>query len=692
MPSETKTQKIKSAVAAAITLFLVAAGLMYVAVVQHLLEKRASTAPASQEAQWIEEKAPAWHLQLDDSSDQKIFIGFKYGDRVYMDVSELCQQPGFRAHADQEGVFEVKNQTRSARLVLETPDVVLPDSLAHEVWWVISANELPEGRSFDAPYQWLNEAHAPAKGACLFLGQRTRGKVPRKLNTEYAEPVIGLIGREDVADIRLKANEDTTKVTPENRLESLRKFPWLLAWLHQFSSKGAKQCGSSDGFMPSTLVLPMQVTISNGKQATHWLAATGCEQLDHWSLVMANEDGTTSFITLDQPPGESGYEPTKVWTTDIDGDGIPEFLIKAQYDKGSRHVLLRLTEGEGGGYQNPYDWQWLDMPSSGASVVLDTNVRQMVFDFSWAYYGVFSAFTTSWILTDDHGLQNVFHYGVTGYQWNAARNTYEFTTSIYNEHTGYALPIVLNLDGQGIKYTEVRDSEVRFDVDHDGVADKLAWAAAGNGVLGIDLNGDQQISDASEFSFAQYVPGATTDLQGLAAFDTNHNQQLDKGDERWGQFGVWEDKNADGQTQQGEYRTLEQLNIQSIDLTSNGQASGMNTEAVVTGTTHFTRGDGSTGQAADVMLAYQSGQDVAAMAEEALLMRMALVFNQHCNTGDATAEPLAFVNWAQAGSSGHWETPTSAELDHPALLALAAGKQDTGAAAQLAALNDKALA
>lgn len=346
----------------------------------------------------------------------------------------------------------------------------------------------------------------------------------------------------------------------------------------------------------------------------------------------------------------------------------------------------------GGSYQNPYDWQWLDMPSSGASVVLDTNVRQMVFDFSWAYYGVFSAFTTSWILTDDHGLQNVFHYGVTGYQWNSARNTYEFTTSIYNEHTGYALPIVLNLDGQGIKYTEVRDSKVRFDVDHDGVADKLAWAAAGSGVLGIDLNGDQQISDASEFSFAQYVPGATTDLQGLAAFDTNHNQQLDKGDERWGQFGVWEDKNADGQTQQGEYRTLEQLNIQSIELTSNGQASGMNTEAVVTGTTHFTRDDGSTGQAADVMLAYQSGQDVAAMAEEALLMRMALVFNQHCNTGDATAEPLAFVNWAQAGSSGHWETPTSAELDHPALLALAAGKQDTGAAAQHAALNDKALA
>jgi len=343
-------QKSKSINMATAMLILVISGLACVAGLQHLLEKRTVPLSTSQGAQWVEEKGPAWHLQLDDVPEGKVFIGFKYGDSVYMDASDLCQQPGFRAHADEEGVFQFKG-TPNTGLVLETPDITLPDGLAHEVWWIVSSHRPPEGRSFDAPYQWLNEAHAPVNGACLFLGQSTETKIPRKLNKIYAEPVIGLIGRDEVADTRLQPHEDATEVTPKNRLESLRKFPWLLAWLHQFSSNGAKQCGSSDGFMPTTLVLPMKVRIlPNGQQAMHWLAATGCEQLDRWSLVMANEDGTTSFITLNEPMGYSEYGPAKIWTTDIDGDGIPEFLIKAQYYKGSRYVLLRLNESEGGGY------------------------------------------------------------------------------------------------------------------------------------------------------------------------------------------------------------------------------------------------------------------------------------------------------------------------------------------------------
>jgi hypothetical protein len=335
---------------AAAMLILVIGGLACVAVLQHLLEKRALALSTSKESQWVEEKGPAWHLQLDDVPEGMVLIGFKYGDRVYMDASELCQQPGFRAHADEDGRIEVKDR-EGVPLVMETPDITLPDNLAREIWTVLSAHQPPESRVFDTPYQWLNEAHAPANGACLFLGQGTRMKAPRKIYTNYAEPVIGLMGRGEMPDTRLQVHEEVIRVTSKNRLESLRKLPWLLAWLHQFSSNGAKQCGSSDGFMPSTVVLPMKVKIlPNGQQAMHWLAATGCEQLDRWSLVMTNEDGTTSFITLNEPMGYSEYGPAKVWTIDIDGDGMPEFLIKAQYYKGSKYVLLRLNESEGGGY------------------------------------------------------------------------------------------------------------------------------------------------------------------------------------------------------------------------------------------------------------------------------------------------------------------------------------------------------
>jgi hypothetical protein len=339
---------------AIVMLLLVCTGLICVAGIQYF---RGMKSPPLQTVQTAQKEAPqvvakesVWHLRLRDIPERKIFIGFKYADRVYMDVSELCNQAGFRMHADDEGLVQV-NDPSGTGLVLETPDITLPGGLGHEIWWVVSSDELPEGRVFDAPYQWLSDAHAPPHGACLFLGQRTRGKVPRKLNTAYAEPVIGLIGREDVADIRLRAHEGAIEVTKDNRVGKLKTLPWLLSWLHKFSSEGAEHCGSSDGFMPTSRLLPIKVKITpTSQQNAHWLAATGCKVLDRWSLVMTNEDGTASFIPVQMQPDTDGYSPTKVWTVDIDDDGLPEFLFKAQYYEGSRHVLLRLNKNDQGDY------------------------------------------------------------------------------------------------------------------------------------------------------------------------------------------------------------------------------------------------------------------------------------------------------------------------------------------------------
>lgn len=327
-------------------LILVISGLACVAGLQHLLEKRALSLSNAQGAQWVEEKGPAWHLRLEDFPEEKIFIGFKYDDRIYMDASDLCRQPGFRRHIDSES-----EQQFDAGWIFEARDIELSSDLTEKNWWVISSDMQPEDRVFDTAYQWLRHEDAPPARACLFLGQKEDEKIPQELRPDESEPVIGLMGFAAPLDLYLQAHEGVIAVTAKNRLQSLHKFPWLLAWLHQFSSTDAKQCGSSGGFMPTTLLLPMKVKIlPNGQQSMHWLAATGCEPLDRWSLVMANEDETTSFITLNEPMGFSEYGPAKVWTTDIDGDGIPEFLIKARYYKGSRYVLLRLNESEGGGY------------------------------------------------------------------------------------------------------------------------------------------------------------------------------------------------------------------------------------------------------------------------------------------------------------------------------------------------------
>ena len=107
-------------------------------------------------------------------------------------------------------------------------------------------------------------------------------------------------------------------------------------------------------------------------------------------------------------------------------------------------------------------------------------------------------------------------------------------------------PVVLDLDGDGVELTSVRDSSVRFDMDADGTRDLTGWAGADDGILAIDLNGNGIIDDSSEISFQPNVQGAISDLEGLRAYDSNGDGLIDSNDARFGDFRVWQDVNQDG--------------------------------------------------------------------------------------------------------------------------------------------------
>ena len=102
-------------------------------------------------------------------------------------------------------------------------------------------------------------------------------------------------------------------------------------------------------------------------------------------------------------------------------------------------------------------------------------------------------------------------------------------------------------------------------------------------------------------------------MQGLAAFDSNHDGIISKLDARWSQLGAWVDGNTDGLSQAGEYRSLRQLGIESISLTSNNQFS-VDHGVVVHGMATFTRVDGTSSQVADVTLP-NTGNVLAANAD-----------------------------------------------------------------------------
>ena len=266
---------------------------------------------------------------------------------------------------------------------------------------------------------------------------------------------------------------------------------------------------------------------------------------------------------------------------------------------------------------------------------------------------------------------NVDDKGLSNWHWHYYGLIVLGVTANEDHSGNYIPPVILDLNGDGIHFTSLQNSNVMMDANFDGINDKIAWAGKDDGVLVWDKDQNHQISDVSEFGFQTLKAGAQTDLEGLQALDTNGNGLLDAGDARFAEFAVWQDANGNGVTDAGEFKTLTELGIASINLHSDGQmreagtplanSGSGETDAIVMGNAVFTRTDGSTGVVADTMLAYEPGHptqvftpvvnapaaDVnasAADAQAAEIIRQAWLFNQVCNTAVAIdSTPLGFV-------------------------------------------------
>ncbi|TAX37425.1 hypothetical protein ELI06_20210 [Rhizobium leguminosarum] len=165
-----------------------------------------------------------------------------------------------------------------------------------------------------------------------------------------------------------------------------------------------------------------------------------------------------------------------------------------------------------------------------------------------------------------------------------------------DQATGYThfKPILLDLSGNGLGVDVLSISSKFLDLDGDGYQHRTAWAAQGTGVLVIDADGDGKIGRSSEFAFTEWDSSATSDLEALKhVFDTNGNGKLDAGDAQWSKFRV--DVN-------GQLVTLDSLGITSIDLTPKGSGQTFEDGSAITGTTTFTRTDGTTGAVGDAQL------------------------------------------------------------------------------------------
>ncbi len=189
-----------------------------------------------------------------------------------------------------------------------------------------------------------------------------------------------------------------------------------------------------------------------------------------------------------------------------------------------------------------------------------------------------------------------------------ASTSYDLQIEWSYSDTGPKLPIILDLDGDGVELVDPAASSIIIDANEDGVLDQLGWAGPDDGFLAFDRDGSGTINSLSEISFVDDLEGATTDLEGLRAFDEDldgiSDGKLDANDVWFNEFYVWNDANQNAISEAGELVRLSESGITAIDLTGTptGDTVDGASENVIVNTGTYIRADGSTGGFGDVAL------------------------------------------------------------------------------------------
>ncbi len=128
-----------------------------------------------------------------------------------------------------------------------------------------------------------------------------------------------------------------------------------------------------------------------------------------------------------------------------------------------------------------------------------------------------------------------------------------FSSYLKMEQTGVVNmcdPLVINV-GNGI--TEISDQKFSFDLDCDGMEDRISLLCKDSGYLALDKDGNGKIDDGSELFGTKTGDG----FAELGTYDEDGNGWIDENDSVWKQLKVWM-KNEDG--------TDNLLSIQNADV------------------------------------------------------------------------------------------------------------------------------
>ncbi|MHA4838946.1 beta strand repeat-containing protein [Sphingopyxis sp. MSC1_008] len=164
-------------------------------------------------------------------------------------------------------------------------------------------------------------------------------------------------------------------------------------------------------------------------------------------------------------------------------------------------------------------------------------------------------------------------------------------------------PIILDLAGDGYAF----GASALFDMNADGVVDRVTWNSSSDGILAVDLDGNGTIDNGTEIFTPGFGGGNFANgTEALASLDGNGDGVIDANDAAFAKLLVWQDDNADGVSDAGELSGLADHGIASI-ATGAAYADEAIDGQAVTARGSFTRADGSTGEYIEAQLDTQHG-------------------------------------------------------------------------------------
>jgi hypothetical protein len=137
-------------------------------------------------------------------------------------------------------------------------------------------------------------------------------------------------------------------------------------------------------------------------------------------------------------------------------------------------------------------------------------------------------------------------------------------------------PLIFDLTGDGIR-TLPPEGGVHFDIDSDGIVELTGWTdpASNDAFLALDLNRNGTIDSGLElFGNRTRMPGgrfASNGFEALSVYDRpesggDGDGLITAADSVWQRLRLWQDKNYNGRSEEGEVLSLDAASVVGIAL------------------------------------------------------------------------------------------------------------------------------